>query len=257
MSQPNQKPLNHTTPTKVSVITGAAHRLGAATARALHSASFNVIIHYNQSQDAAKTLAQELNQIRPNSADIIQANLNTVSDIQKLAEQAKAKWQRIDLLVNNASQFYSTEVGESNEQQWDDLFNCNAKAPFFLSQALAPSLADTKGVIINILDIYSERPLHHSPIYSMAKAALRMMTLSLAQELAPKIRVNGVSPGAILWPTKEQDNIEKQQQIIQKVPLNRTGEPKDIADAILFLATQAPYITGQIITVDGGRSATI
>lgn len=245
------------TPRKVALLTGAAQRLGASTAHTLHQAGFNIIIHYNQSADAAKALASKLNDIRPDSAASIQADLNSLSEIEKLAVQAENQWQRVDLLVNNASQFYPTEIGECNEQQWDDLFNSNVKAAFFLSQALAPTLANNKGVIVNMIDIYSEKPLKKYPIYSMAKAALRMMTLSLAQELAPNIRVNGVSPGAILWPSDEQDDLEKQKKIIQKIPLKRTGEPQDIADTILFLATQAPYITGQVVAVDGGRSTSI
>ena len=238
---------------KLAVITGAAHRLGATTARVLHNAGYDIIIHYRSSNSAAEDLAHELNTIREQSATTLPASLGNISELSQLAKTIEESYEGVDLLVNNASSFYPTSADDATEEQWNDLFDANVKGSFFLSQALKPSLVKKQGNIVNIIDIYAERPLKDYPIYSMAKAALAMMTKSLAVEFAPDIRVNGVSPGAILWPEHESDNTELQQKILNKVPLSRTGDPVDISNAVLFLA-QSPYITGQILAVDGGRS---
>lgn len=241
----------------VALVTGSAQRIGATIARALHSAGYNTVIHYRQSQTDAEKLATSLNQQRQDSAIAVSADLNNVSDIYRLAAAAQAAWGRMDALVNSASSFYPTSVGSATAQQWDDLVGSNMKAPFFLSQALAPALASQHGAIVNIADIYADRPLARHTIYCMAKAGNAMLTKSLALELAPDVRVNGVSPGAILWP--EQGGAvdpQSRQQLLDKVPLQKTGTAKDIADTVLFLLRDAPYITGQIIAVDGGRSVT-
>lgn len=249
--------------TKVALITGAAKRIGAEIARQLHRENFNVVIHYHQSATAAQVLTDELNNVRANSAICIAADLNQVTQIIKLAEQTQQQWQRIDLLVNNASSFYPTPIGESSEEDWNRLINSNLKAPFFLAQALAEYLSANRGCIINIADIYADKPLKKHSIYSIAKAGNVMLTKTLAQELAPRIRVNGIAPGAILWPDdsdkKPEDQLsdENKEKMLAKIPLQQRGHEQDIARTILFLALHAPYITGQILTVDGGRSITI
>jgi pteridine reductase len=242
--------------TKTALITGAAHRIGASISRRLHDDGYNVIIHYRQSAEAAQQLVDQLNKDRPDSAVCLSADLSDVSSVQQLAEQALGYWGRIDCLINNASSFYPSVIGEVTEQDWEDLFGGNAKGAFFLSQALTPSLKQHQGCIINLVDIHAQRPLPNYPVYSMAKSAVAMMTLSLAQSLAPDIRVNGVSPGAILWPEHEVTN-EAKQAILNKVPMNKIGEPEDIAKTVAFLVDDAPYITGQIISVDGGRTLSI
>ena len=238
---------------KVALITGAAKRIGAQIAKELHQRDFNIVIHYRNSQQPADNLALQLNKIRPHSAICIQANLTAISEVQQLATQAEKVWGKIDALVNNASSFYPTPLENITEQNWDDLINSNLKGPFFLSQALAPSLKEQQGCIINIVDIYSERPLAEHSIYCIAKSGVAMMTKVLAKELAPKVRVNGISPGAILWP---ENNLSAQQQqtILEKVPLQRIGDASDIAQTVAFLIADAPYINGQIIAVDGGRN---
>lgn len=241
----------------VALITGAAKRIGAETSRHLHSAGFNVIIHYRHSSGPAEHLAAELNQLRANSAIAIAADLSNISAINTLAEQALAQWQTIDLLVNNASSFYPTPFGQVSENEWDDLLSSNLKAPFFLAQALAPALTQTQGCIINIADIYAERPLQQHSVYSIAKAGNVMLTKTLARELAPRVRVNGIAPGAILWPEDGAMSAANKTSMLAKIPLNQCGQAQDIARTILFLAQQAPYISGQIIAVDGGRSITI
>ncbi len=242
----------------VLLITGAALRLGAATVCTFHQAGFDIALHYRSSHAAADELATELNLQRANSCHTIQADLDDLSAINLLAKTVEQKFDRLDVLINNASSFYPTPVGTVTEENWNDLISSNMKAPFFLAQACAPMLTKQQGCIINIVDIHSERALKEHPVYCMAKAGLNMMTKSLATELAPAVRVNGISPGAILWPGKNNSpalDQEAQQNIMNKVPLNRTGEPNDIANTALFLATKAPYISGQIIAVDGGRSA--
>jgi pteridine reductase len=235
------------------LITGAAKRIGACIARTLHENGANIAIHYRGSADAAEQLAAELNNARPDSAIIVQADLLDTQRLAGLVEEVIAHAGRLDVLLNNASTFYPTPLDEVTEAHWDDLLGTNLKAPLFLSQAAAPHLRKSQGMIINIVDIHAQRPLRNHPVYGPAKAALGMLTRSLARDLAPDIRVNGVSPGAILWP--EDGMSEKMEQtILKQVPLKRTGEPADIARTILFLVKDAPYITGQIIAVDGGRS---
>lgn len=236
----------------VVLITGAAHRIGAATAKLLHQNGMNIVLHYRSSREKAQALQKELNAIRENSVILIQADLHITNGLNTLVDEAVKAWNRLDVLINNASSFYPTKMGEATEQHWDDLVGSNLKAPFFLSQAAAPHLKKHNGCIINIVDIHAERPLKTFPIYSMAKAGLVMMTKALAGELGPEIRVNGVAPGAILWP-ENLDEVAKQ-RIVSRTFLKRQGEPNDIAKTILYLATEAGYVTGQIIAVDGGRS---
>lgn len=236
---------------KTALITGAAHRIGAQISRTLHASGINVVIHYHQSVTEAEALCRELLHIRPNSAALLQADL-LQQEASPLIQQAVAVWGRLDMLVNNASLYYPTPLSETTENHWDALLGCNLKSPFFLSRAAAPWLGKHKGCIINIADIHGQRPLLNHPIYSIAKAGLIAMTQSLAKELAPDIRVNAVSPGAILWPEVELSTTHKT-DILNKIPLQRMGEPTDIAETVLFLAQKADYITGQIISVDGGR----
>jgi pteridine reductase len=236
-----------------ALITGAAKRIGACIARTLHEQGMNIAIHYRGSATAADALAAELNAARPNSAITAQADLLDTDRLLALVDEVVDQTGRLDLLLNNASTFYPTPLDEVTEKDWNDLLGTNLKAPLFLSKAAAPHLHKTNGSIVNIVDIHSQRPLNNHPVYGPAKAGLAMLTRSLAKDLAPEIRVNGVSPGAILWP--EDGMPEKVAQIIlRQVPLKRMGEPADIAKTILFLVKDAPYITGQIIAVDGGRS---
>jgi pteridine reductase len=245
---------------KVVLVTGSAQRVGASIIKELHARGWQVIIHYRHSEQAALSLASTLNAQRANSAFIIKADLQQHAQIQQLAEQVLQVAGRLDALVNNASTFYPTSIGEATLADWDDLMISNARAPFFLSQALTPALTASRGCIVNIVDIHATRPFKQHTIYCMAKAALGMMTASLAKELAPYVRVNGVAPGAILWP---EDNTPSaiasntQQQILASVPLARSGSPEDIARTVAFLIEDAPYITGQIIAVDGGRTHTL
>jgi len=235
------------------LITGAAKRLGASTARMLHDKGCNIFLHYRSSKQEVLELYQELNDIRPGSVEMMQADLLSVQEISALVEEVKAVWGRLDVLVNNASAFYPQELENVTEQEWDDLLGSNLKAPFFLSQKFAELLAINHGCIVNIIDIHAERGLKGYPVYSIAKAGLAAMTKVLAKELGPKVRVNGVSPGAVLWPENEIAEDQKS-EILQRVALKRTGEPDDIAKAVRFLVGDADYITGQIITVDGGRT---
>ncbi len=221
--------------------------------KTLHQNNINIILHYRHSKKPAQQLQQQLNQIRYNSVSLLPADLQNIQEFPDLVQQAYNVHQRLDILVNNASSFYPTPMGTATEEQWEDLFVSNAKAPFFLSQAVMPYLKTHQGCIINVADIYALRPLKQHPIYSMAKSALLMMTQSLAKELAPNIRVNAIAPGAILWP-ENSCNTEIQQQIIENTPLKRQGEAEDIAKTVKFLVADAPYITGQVIAVDGGRS---
>jgi pteridine reductase len=240
---------------KVALITGAAKRIGAELVRSLHHYGYNILIHYGQSTVEAEQLEAELNHLRPHSAYRIQADLNSSSDLQSLAQQTLARWHRLDVLINNASRFYPTPVESVTEEIWDDLFNSNLRAPFFLSQALAPALKKHDGCIVNLVDIYAERPLEGYSIYNLTKAGLAMLTKTLAKELGPQIRVNGVAPGAVLWPTdaaKLEDSAK--QKILQRTALKTAGKPEDICNAVLFLIEKSTYITGQIIKVDGGRS---
>ena len=237
----------------VVLVTGAARRIGAAIVTRLHANGARVAIHYRGSNDEARRLAASLNQQRPDSADTFQADLLQGEDISSLVENVVAWGGRLDALVNNASTFYPTPVGTITEKEWDDLVGSNFKAPLFMSQAAAPHLRKTCGAIVNIVDIHAQRPLRDHPVYGPAKAALAMLTRSLAKDLAPDIRVNGVSPGAILWPEDGMSESTRQ-TILRQVPLKRAGDPDDIAGCVLFLLRDAPYVTGQIIAVDGGRS---
>lgn len=247
--QPNNSEPNSN---KVALITGAAHRIGATTARLLHQNGMNIVLHYRGSREQAQAVQKELNDIRENSVILIQADLHITNGLPALIEESAKAWGRLDVLINNASSFYPSPIGKATEEQWDDLIGSNLKAPFFLAQAAAPYLKKHNGCIINIVDIHAERPLKTFPIYSMAKAGLAMMTKSLACELGPDIRVNGVAPGAILWP-ENLDEVAKQ-RIVSRTFLKRQGEPNDISKTILYLIKDADYVTGQVIAVDGGRS---
>lgn len=237
---------------KVVLITGAAHRLGATTACMLHGEGMNILLHYRHSRDAAEALQTELNDIRPDSIKLLQADLHDTQSLPGLIEEAVNAWDRLDVLINNASSFYPTPIGSVTEAQWDDLIGSNLKAPLFLSQAAAPYLRQHQGCIVSIVDIHAERPLKEFPVYSMAKAGLVMLTKSLACELGPEVRVNAVAPGAILWP--ENLGEAEKEKIISRTFLKRQGAPDDIARAILYLVRDAGYVSGQVITVDGGRS---
>jgi pteridine reductase len=239
---------------KVVLITGAAHRLGAATARLLHERGWRVLLHCRNSRERAEEMASVFNARRPDSCRILQADLGSDAEVGALAQAAQDAWKRVDALVNNASSFYATAIGETTSEQWDDLFASNARAPFFLAQALREPLRRQQGAIVNLLDIHAQRPLAGYAVYCMAKAAHSMLTLSLAKELAPEIRVNGVAPGAILWPSSGAPSADVQQEIVAGIPLQRLGRPEDVARTIALLLDEAPYITGQIIAVDGGRS---
>ena len=238
---------------KVALITGAARRIGAAIASRLHDSGASVAIHYRGSADEAQSLADSLNGARSGSAAAFQADLLDLGQLQRLVADV-LDWQgRLDVLINNASTFYPTPVGEITEEQWQDLMGSNLKVPLFLSQAVASALKDSEGTIVNLVDIHAQRPLKNHPVYGPAKAGLAMLTRSLAKDLAPEIRVNGVSPGAILWPQDGMSDSVKQ-SIIDQVPLERPGDPDDIAGAVLYLVCDARYVTGQILAVDGGRS---
>lgn len=238
---------------KTILITGAAKRIGAACARLLHSQGNNLILHYRNSDQQARELCQQFNRQRVDSAHIVQADLSSITAIKKLADHAVKRWGKINALVNNASDFYPQKIEDVDEDNWDHLIGCNLKAPFFLAQSLMPDLKKSQGCIVNIIDIHAETGLKDYPVYSIAKAGLAAMTKILAKELAPNIRVNGVSPGAICWPDNDLSEIEKS-DIIDKIALKRTGEEDDIAKTVIFLIENAPYITGQIINVDGGRT---
>lgn len=237
--------------TRVALITGAARRIGAATAKALHQRGFKVVIHYNNSAIQARQLVSELNQIRTNSAHAVAGDLTDSDHISHIAEAAIRQFSRLDVLINNASSFYPTPVATMTPAQANDLIATNMTAPLFLSQACVPYLKQHRGVIINMCDIHAKKPLKGHTIYCMAKAGLAMMTLSLANELAPDIRVNAIAPGAIVWPDAgiSQQDIA---QVVNEIPLKRKGEASDIADAICYLI-EAPYVNGQILSVDGGR----
>ena len=238
----------------VALITGAARRIGACIAHKLHQQGYRVVVHYHHSSTEARALVSQLNQLRPDSAIALQADLNNSHAVRQLAEAAQNQWHRLDLLVNNASTFYPTSLKDSTDQQWDDLINSNLKAAYFLSSYLADSLRQSEGAVINLVDIHAQRGLPGYPIYSIAKAGLQMMTLSLAKELAPQVRVNGVAPGPILWPENEASVSDSEKQaIIVKTLLKKHGHPDDIARAVLFLSQQS-FITGQILAVDGGKS---
>jgi pteridine reductase len=240
----------------VALITGAGRRVGAVTARALHAAGYDLALHYRRSADEAQALADELEQQRHGSTLLLQAELAELPALPRMVEQLLAHYGRLDALVNNASAFYPTALGAATAQQWDELFASNAQAPFFLSQAAIPALREARGSIVNMIDIYAERPLAGHALYSMAKAALAAMTRSLALELGPEIRVNGVAPGAVMWPSDGKP-YDDQQALLARTPLQRAGTPDDVAGAILWLLRDAPFVTGQIIRVDGGRTLSV
>lgn len=240
---------------KVILVTGGAKRVGAAICCKLHAQGANLMVHYRSSQNDAQTLRHALEQIRPDSVELIQADLLDIASLPDLVEETIRRFGKLDVLVNNASSFFPTPMGQLTEPDWIDLIGSNLKAPLFLSQAVAPYLEMRQGCIVNIVDIHVEQPLKNYVIYNAAKGGLAALTRSLALELAPHIRVNGVSPGPILWPEHE-EWLDKslRKEIIDRTLLKRMGEPDDIAKAVSFLISDAPYVTGQIIAVDGGRS---
>ncbi len=245
-----------TTDRPVALITGAAKRVGAQIARALHAAGYDLALHYRHSSAEMNALCAELESSRAGSTLALQAELANLDSLPGLIGSCVDRFGHLHALINNASTFFPTPVGHVTAQQWDDLFASNARAPFFLAQAAAPSLRATHGCIVNIVDVYAERPLAAHPVYSMAKAALAMMTKTLAVELAPDIRVNGIAPGAILWPDNGTTYTDKS-ALVARTPLARTGTPEEIARAVIFLVRDATFTTGHIINVDGGRALAI
>lgn len=236
----------------IALVTGGARRIGARIVQALHERGCRVLIHYRHSEADARALAERLNGLRPDSAATLRADLNDPGAVRDLAARARAHFGGLDVLVNNASSFYPTPLTQASDDDWDALMHSNLRAPFLLSQGLADALAQGDGgAIVNIVDVYAEKPLAEHPLYCMAKAGLAMMTKSLARELGPAVRVNGVSPGPILWP--EQGGAD-QDAVLKANALKRAGDPDDIAGAVAWLALDAPYVTGQILAVDGGRS---
>ncbi|HUN76101.1 MAG TPA: pteridine reductase [Steroidobacteraceae bacterium] len=237
---------------KAALVTGAARRIGAELARTLHRAGASIVLHYRRSAEEAASLVRECNAARPRSAVAIQADLLDTEAIPALAAAAASAFGRLDILINNASSFFPTPFGKIEVRHWDDLIGTNLKAPLFLAQAAAPALAAAGGLIVNLVDIHGLRPLKHYPVYSIAKAGLVALTRALARELAPEVRVNAVAPGPVLWPDALEPQL--QQEIIARTLLKRPGSPLDVARAVLFFAQDAPYVTGQILAVDGGRS---
>lgn len=238
---------------KVALVTGAARRIGASVASGLHAAGARVAIHFRESKDDARELQQALLEARPDSAAIFQADLRRHESLNSLVEAVVEWGGRLDVLVNNASSFYPTPLGHVSAADWDDLVGTNLEAPLFLAQAAWPELRRRKGCIVNMIDVHARRPLSNYSVYGSAKAGLAMLTRSLAKDMAPEVRVNGVAPGAILWP-EEGLTDEAKASILRQIPLARTGDPRDIAGCVLYLVRDAHYITGQIIAVDGGRS---
>ena len=237
---------------RTALVTGAAKRLGAAIARELHAAGMNLLLHYNKSEAEALKLCQELNGLRSDSAAVAQADLSNIQGLDSLVKAA-LQWDGLHVLVNNASSFRPTPVGSVVEDDWDELMASNLKAPFFLAQAAAVHLKKGHGSIVNMVDIHGKRPLKEHTVYCAAKAGLVMLTLSLARELGPEIRVNGVAPGPVLWPDAGLDAATKK-SILEATALKRKGSPEDVAGAVLYLVRDADYVTGQILSIDGGRS---
>ena len=233
---------------RTALITGGARRIGAAITQALHTAGMDVIIHCHRSEAEAATLAANLNRTRAGSARVLNQDLRPAAGPEKLIAQCEA----LDVLINNASTFYPTPLAEATAAQWDELLGTNLRAPFFLARAAAPLLRRQQGCIVNLTDIHAQRPLRGHAIYSISKAALDMLTKALAKELAPEVRVNGIAPGAAMWP--EQMDADLRQRIESHTMLKRAGTPEDVAAAVRFLVFDAPYVTGQILTVDGGRT---
>jgi pteridine reductase len=238
---------------KTALVTGGARRVGAAIARRLHAAGANLMLHYRDSAADADALAAELNLLRPKSASTVKAELLAPIAPRALVSAALESFGGLDLLVNNASAFFPVALGAIEPSHWEELIGANLRAPLFISQEAAPHLAKSQGAIVNIVDIHAERPLKGYSVYSIAKAGLAALTRSLALELAPQVRVNGVAPGAIAWPADGQFDPDERRRILATTPLGRVGSPEDIAQAVHFLAC-APYVTGQILAVDGGRS---
>lgn len=237
---------------RTALVTGAAKRVGAAIAEALHGAGADVVIHFGRSGEAARALAERLETRRPGSTALVSADLRCREERERVIPQAAAAFDRLDLLVNNASSFQPTAIGAIGEAEWDDLIGSNLKAPLFLSQAAVPWLRRRGGLIVNMLDVYARRPLGGYPLYCSAKAGLQMLTYALARELGPDIRVNGVAPGPVLRP----DDMEAavwDRAILEHIPLQREGQPADVAACVLYLATGGSYVNGQVIAVDGGR----
>ncbi len=240
-------------PRPVALVTGAARRVGAAIARTLHAAGYDLALHYRGSRVEAETVQADLEATRPGSTLLLQRDLAEYELLPGLVADVLARFGRLDALVNNASSYFRTPVGGITTKDWDALFSANAQGPLFLSQAAAPALAARGGAIVNLVDIYAERPLEQHTVYCMAKAALAMMTLSLAKELGPDVRVNGVAPGNVLW----SDNPVKAETldvVVERTVLRRQGRPQDIAEAVRWLLQDAPYVSGQILRIDGGRS---
>ena len=235
------------------MVTGASRRIGAAIATRLHQAGAQVAIHYRESIDEARALRDSLVDARAGSAQIFRADLRENDQRNELVTSVVEWSGGLDILVNNASSFYPTPIGNITDEQWSDLLDTNLKAPLFLAQAACPHLRERGGAIVNLIDVHAKRPLRHHAVYGAAKAGLAMLTRSLAKELAPEIRVNGVAPGAIMWPERGMTE-EVKQKIIEQIPLKRGGRPEDIAGCVLYLVRDAIYVTGEIIAVDGGRS---
>ena len=241
---------------KVVLVTGGAKRVGAAICRRLQAAGADIALHYRSSAQQALQICDELNALRPHSCALFQSELLDLNALPLLVERVLGEFGRLDALVNNASSFYATPLANVDERQWDDLLGTNLRAPLFLAQAAAAQLLLRHGCIVNIADIHAERPMQGHLLYSVAKAGLAALTRALAQELAPQVRVNAVAPGVILWPESWMD-LEQREKIIAHTLLKREGCPEDIATTVLFLIRDAPYVTGQILAVDGGRSVYI
>lgn len=246
--------MNSSLADKVVLITGGARRVGASISRLLHAGGANLMMHYRSSAAEARALQAELNLQRPNSVAIIQGDLLNLPVLPSLVQETISHFGRLDVLINNASSYYATEIGEIDEEHWEDLIGSNLRAPLFLSQAAAPELRKQHGCIINITDMHAERPKKGYIIYSVAKAGLVTLTKSLAQELSPEVRVNAVAPGPVMWPENNPQFDEVyRQRVISQTLLKRIGEGDDVAKAVRFLIQDAPFITGQVIAVDGGR----
>lgn len=237
---------------RVALITGAARRIGAAIARELHRGGYRLALHYRRSEGPVRELVAELETTRAGSAASFGHDLTAPGAAAELACAVLARFDRLDALINNASSFYPTPVGTIRERHWDDLFGTNARAPLFLTQACLPALRAAEGAVVNLIDVHADQPLQQHTVYCMAKAALKMMTRSLALELGPEVRVNGIAPGAILWPEAGLKRGERE-RLLERLPLKRKGEPADIAGAVRYLL-EARYVTGQVLVVDGGRS---
>lgn len=239
---------------KVALVTGGAKRVGAAIARRLHRGGANVMLHYRGSEREANALRAELSAVRADSVALVKADLLDIAELSEIVRNTLERFNRLDALINNASAFFPTPVGEMTQATWESLIGANLRAPLFLAQAAAPHLKKTGGAIVNITDIHAERPLKNYVIYSVAKAGLEGLTRSLARELAPEVRVNAVAPGAILWPEDGSWDDLMRQRIVSHTLLKRTGDPDDVARAVYYLVAEAPYVTGQVVVVDGGRS---